>query len=294
MKPILKWAGGKSRLAEEISAAFQGPCEGTWFEPFIGSASVFLYRRAKGQIRGRAVLSDVNPKLMALYRAVRDDVDGVIRALESLPKADWRERYYDVREAFNAGPHHGPDHAARFIWLNRAGFNGLYRENRHGDLNVPIGSYTKLTLPEPALIWRVAQLLEGVELHTTGFEGILERAGAKDHVYCDPPYVPLSVTANFTAYAKDPFGSDQQERLARMSMDAAWRGARVVLSNHDVPTVRDELYAAARGFEMFSSPMVSRAISRNGAERKPVAEVIAAISPESVAAVAAARAIRAA
>ncbi len=280
MKPILKWAGGKSRLAPQICAAFGGPCEGTWFEPFVGSAAVFLYRRAKNKL-GRAVLSDVNPKLMAMHIAMRDDVDGVIRALERLPSKDWRERYYEVREAFNDGPHEGPEHAARFVWLNRAGFNGLYRENRHGTFNVPLGSYTKLTLPEPALFWRIHQLLQGVELVVCGFEELMSRAGPKDHVYCDPPYVPLSATANFTGYAKGPFGPVEQLALADHAHRAALVGAKVVLSNHDLPVVRDELYNAVRGFEVYASPLVSRAISRNGADRKAVAEVIAAIGPET-------------
>lgn len=278
MKPLLKWAGGKSRLAPQICDAFGGPCEGTYYEPFAGSASVFLYRRARGRVR-RAVLSDVNPKLMAVHRAVRDDVDGVIRAIEELPRTDWRERYYEVRVAFNAGPHEGAAHAARFIWLNRAGFNGLYRENRHGGFNVPMGSYTKLTLPEPALFYRVHQLLQGTELVDGGFETLLARVGAGDHVYCDPPYVPLSATANFTAYSREPFGPKEQQRLADWAAAVAARGARVVLSNHDLPLVRDELYARSRGFELLAAPMVSRAISRNGADRKPVAEVIAAIGP---------------
>ena len=113
MKPILKWAGGKSRLAGMINDAFGGTCEGTYYEPFVGSASVFLHRRARGVIR-RAVLSDANGKLMAFHRAVRDQVDEVIVEIERLPRADWQERYYEVREAYNRGPWEGPAHAARW------------------------------------------------------------------------------------------------------------------------------------------------------------------------------------
>ena len=98
MKPILKWAGGKSRLVEPIADAFGEPCRGTYYEPFVGSASVFLHLRATGLV-SRAVLSDANPKLIAVHRAVRDDVDGLLSRLDLLPKDDWRERYYEVREA---------------------------------------------------------------------------------------------------------------------------------------------------------------------------------------------------
>ncbi len=283
MKPILKWAGGKSRLASRICDAFNGPCEGTYYEPFAGSGAVFLHRKARGTIK-RAVLSDANGKLMAFHRAIRDQVDDVIQAIAELPREDWRERYYEVREAYNKGPWEGPEHAARFAWLNRAGYNGLYRENRLGGYNVPMGSYARLTLPEPACFWQVSHLFRDVELLDGGFDLILPRIGQGDHIYCDPPYVPLTATANFTAYCKEPFGPEQQRKLAEMAEHAATKGARVVLSNHDVPLVHDELYVRARGFEMVGQPSVARAISRNAAERKAVGEVIAAIGPRKRAA----------
>lgn len=278
MKPIIKWAGGKARLAPAICKAFGGSCAGTYYEPFVGSAAVFLYRRARGHVR-RAVLSDVNAKLVAFHVAVRDHVDELVRALERLPREDWRERYYEVRDAYNAGPWDGPEHAARFIWLNRACFNGLYRENRRGAYNVPMGRYARLALPEPAHFWGVSRLLQGVEIRFTDFDAALADAATGDHVYCDPPYVPLSATANFTAYCKEPFGPTEQRALADSARAAAERGARVVLSNHDVPIVRDELYTAADGFELVGRPQVARAISQKGSERKAAPEVIAAIGP---------------
>lgn len=279
MKPVLKWAGGKARLASDICDAFARPCEGTYYEPFAGSGAVFLYRRARGQLRGPAVLSDVNHKLMAVHRAIRDHVDELLLEMERLPKTDWRDRYYEVREAYNGGPWEGPAHAARFVWLNRACFNGLYRENRSGRFNVPRGSYAKLTLPEPAHFWQVHHLLQGVELVDAGFAEILERVGPSDQVYCDPPYVPLSATANFVGYCREPFGHHEQALLARMARKGAEQGACVVLSNHDLPVVRDIYYDVERGFELVGRPCVSRAISRNGHDRKAVPEVIARIGP---------------
>ena len=278
MKPILKWAGGKSRLAPQICEAFSVPCEDTYYEPFVGSAAVFLHRRAHGRV-GRAVLSDVNVKLMNFHRAIRDNVAEVIRELGRLPTDDWRERYYEVREAYNRGPWDGPAHAARFVWLNRAGYNGLYRENRDGELNVPLGKYSHVKLPEPAAFSRVSQLMQGVELLDGGFAPVLEWVRPGDQVYCDPPYVPLSATSNFTAYSREPFGPEEQRRLSHLAQKAARRGARVVLSNHDVPFVRNELYAPSRGFEMVFNLQVSRAISRKAEDRHAVGEVIAAIGP---------------
>ncbi|MCO4743323.1 MAG: Dam family site-specific DNA-(adenine-N6)-methyltransferase [Proteobacteria bacterium] len=282
MRPILKWAGGKARLASQITEAFGEPCTGTYYEPFIGGASVFLHRKAKGQI-GDAVLSDVNEKLIELYKAIRDDVDGVLTELMRMPREDWRERYYEVRTAFNEGPWEGPRHAARFIWLNRAGFNGLYRENRKGEFNVPVGRYAKVGIPSPAQFRDIAQLLQGVDLRVASFEQVIEEASRGDQVYCDPPYVPLSATASFTAYCKSPFGFDAQVALADASRTAALRGATVVLSNHDLPLVRERIYPQANGFTVVARPAVTRAISRKKESRGRVFEVIAKIGPRAVA-----------
>lgn len=276
MRPIMKWAGGKSRLAPTICAAFEGPCRGTYYEPFVGSAAVFLHRKATGAIR-RAVLADVNAKLVAVHVAIRDRVDDVIAAVHALPRTDWKERYYDVREAYNAGPWDGPEHAARFIWLNRAGYNGLYRENKKGSFNVPIGRYAELSLPDRDHFVEVSTLLQGAELRVADFREVLADARLKDQVYCDPPYEPLTDTANFVGYCGLGFGREEQKALARAAQHAAARGAEVVLSNHDLPVVRTELYPKAGGFRHLASPRVSRAISRNADGREAVAEVIAAI-----------------
>ncbi|MCB9682949.1 MAG: Dam family site-specific DNA-(adenine-N6)-methyltransferase [Alphaproteobacteria bacterium] len=278
-RPLLKWAGGKSRLAELIDSAFEVPCRGTYLEPFIGSAAVYLHRRAAGSVEGDAVLGDANPKLVAMHEAVRDVVDDVLAELATLPDVEYRDVYYEVRDAFNAGPHHGPRHAARFLWLNRAGFNGLYRENRAGAFNVPVGRYKAVSVPDEAAFRRVSDLLQGTEFVSGSFEEVLRRAGRHDQVYCDPPYVPLTQSAAFTAYCKSPFGLREQRELALEAQRAAFRGAQVVLSNHDLPLVRDVLYPTSAGFRVVARPEVSRAISRDVQGRKPILEVIASIGP---------------
>jgi DNA adenine methylase len=278
MKPYLKWAGGKARLAPKICAAFTSPSTGTYIEPFAGAGAVALHRLAAGQVDD-VVLSDVNHKLIATHVAVRDGLDDVLAAIDRLPKDDWRERYYDVRTAYNEGPFEGPDHAARFIWLNRAGFNGLYRENRKGGFNVPVGRYAKLSIPAESHFRAVSELLQRVTLLAVDFRTAIARAGKGDQVYCDPPYVPLTATANFTGYCKSPFGMAEQRALAITAREAAARGAQVVLSNHDTPVVRQDIYPLHEGFRMVERPMVSRAISQKGAKRRPVSEVIASIGP---------------
>jgi DNA adenine methylase len=281
LKPLLKWAGGKARLAEQIEAAFREPCKGTYYEPFAGSAAVLLYRKAQGSVT-KAVLSDANAKLMALHRAVRDDVEELLACLEQMPSDDWRDHYYDIRAAYNEGPWEGPDHAARFIWLNRACFNGLYRENRKGEYNVPRGSYVRPSLPSPERFREVSALMQDVELIDGTFEQVMSMCSEDDQVYCDPPYVPLSATACFTGYCKEPFGLKEQHALAALAREAALKGARVVLSNHDLPIVRNDLYPKKAGFTHLAKPRVARAISRKAATRGRVGEVIAAIGPRTV------------
>lgn len=278
MRPIMKWAGGKSRLAAQICDAFEQPCAGTYYEPFAGSCAVFLYRKAAGRI-GHAVLADANGKLVAVHREVQQRVDDVLHELDAMPGDDWRERYYEVRETYNEGPWKGPRHAARFIWLNRAGYNGLYRENRKGEFNVPVGRYARLSFPSEDEFRAVSDALQDAELVVADFRDVLRHAGEDDQVYCDPPYVPLTETACFTGYCKEPFGIPEQKALALAARKAALRGARVVLSNHDLPVVRNELYPARSGFQHIARPRVARAISRRANSRGRVAEVIAAIGP---------------
>lgn len=280
MKPLLKWAGGKARLAPSILQAFGEACGGTYFEPFVGSGAVYLHLKREGRVR-RAVLSDANAKLVEVHRAVRDRVDEVLKALGRLPDLDWKERYYEVRERYNEGPWDGPEHAARFLWLNRAGFNGLYRENRQGHFNVPVGRYARLSMPSASHFRAVSEAFRDAELRCADFGEVLASVSRGDQVYCDPPYVPISATACFTGYHSEPFGLVEQRALADCARQAARRGARVVLSNHDLPVVTDELYALNRGFLHVARPNVSRAISRVGTGRAKVREVIAAIGPMS-------------
>ena len=278
MKPILKWAGGKARLATQIDFAFVEGCAGRYIEPFVGSAAVFLYRWEHRRV-GRAVLADVNAKLVEFHRAIRDDADGVLGALAEMPCADFRNHYTAVRDAYNQGPFVGVEHAARFLWLNRAGFNVRYRENSSGKFNVPVGSYAKLSLPTAEHVRAVSRALADVEFVVAPFERAIAMADAGDQVYCDPPYVPLSPTSNFTGYSSEPFGLREQRLLAQCAEQAARAGARVVLSNHDVPIVRDELYPVSAGYRYVSSPMVTRSVSKDAASRGQVPEVIAAIGP---------------
>ena len=279
MKPVLKWAGGKARLADRIADVFGRQCKGTYYEPFLGSAAVFLRLKTLGLV-GRAVLSDVNAKLVAVHTSLRDNVDAVLVELARLPSDDWQERYYEVRDRFNEGPHNGAEHAARFLWLNRTGYNGLYRENRQGRFNVPRGRYRGVRLPHEDHFREVSALLAEVELRSEPFAEVIRQAGPDDQIYCDPPYVPLDATSRFTDYCRLPFGHAEQLALAEASEAAAERGAHVVLSNHDLPIVREQIYPEARGFVHARDFGVRRAISCSA--RRQVRELIVEIRPETI------------
>jgi DNA adenine methylase len=277
MKPLLKWAGGKARLASTIDAAFAKPCKNTYFEPFLGAGALFLYRREAGKLLGDVVLSDRNAKLIETHIAIRDDVEGVLKALSYMPTLEYRDVYYEVREQFNTLEQVGNEHAARFLWLNRAGFNGLYRENKSGIYNVPVGRYKCVSLPSAEAFRTVSKALQGVTLLSESFETIIAQAGVGDQVYCDPPYVPLTATANFTAYCKAPFSHSHQLSLSASAREAAERGAVVLLSNHDTPIVREELYPVTAGFRVLHKLSVRRSISQNASKRGKASELLASI-----------------
>lgn len=283
--PLIKWPGGKTKLVGAIEDAFGMPCTSrTYLEPFLGSGAVFLWRKAQGYV-GEAILSDVSPKLIGLHQAVRDMPDDVLVELHHLPtEDDWKATYTQVRDAFNDYVGDGPVQAARFIWLNHACFNGLYRESSAGRFNVAVGDYKTVSLPSAEDVYRVSGLLQGAELRCCRFEETMARAGRGDQVYCDPPYVPLT-DGGLTTYTADAFVMRDQRQLAACAVDAAARGASVVLSNHDTEMVRLGLYPASRGFEIVAELEVGRSISRDGAGRAPARELLVAIGRPTEAAV---------
>lgn len=278
MKPLLKWAGGKHKLAPRIARAFPWPCKGTYYEPFVGSASVFLHLRAEGLVE-RAVLADVNGRLIDMYRAVQQEPQAVVDALATMPEIQgptWPEPYYQVREDFNAGGE-GALQAARLLWINRTCFNGLYRVNQSGRFNVPVGKNHTMLPPRVERIFEVCRALRGVDLVHAPFSEVLPEAGPGDFVYCDPPYVPDRASQGFTSYARADFGLEDQHELAACAQAAGERGAVVVLSNHDLPIVRDELYTSDRGFEIVERFGVRRSIGRDVATRGHAQELLARI-----------------
>jgi DNA adenine methylase len=265
-KPIVKWAGGKSKLISALLPHVPTRIR-TYAEPFAGGAALFFaLSEDRSRTFERAVLADTNEDLVACYRAVRDDVEGVIAALGGY--AYEREQFYRVRDEDPIGMS-DVARGARLIYLNRTCFNGLWRVNRSGKFNVPFGRHTNPRIVDPEGLRAAAAALARVEVRIDDFAEVTKTLGAGDFVYFDPPYVPLSRTASFTSYGASGFGPADQERLARELGELAKRGACAMLSNADTEVTR-ELYRDY-AVHLASAP---RAINSVAARRGDARELI--------------------
>lgn len=211
-----------------------------------------------------AVLSDQNSELIETYCTVRDDVDGVIAELRKMRHSE--DDYYRIR---SLAPRKAARRAARMIYLNRTGYNGLYRVNRSGRFNVPFGRYARPNYCNEPRLRAVAEALRNVELRVTDFEDAVETAVVGDAVYFDPPYVPMSETASFAEYHHLPFGLEEHRRLARIYASLLKRRVAAVLSNSDVPFTR-ELYSHFR----METIDARRSINSRASARGPVSELL--------------------
>ena len=288
-RPLLKWAGGKRQLLPVFRRFY--PREfGAYFEPFVGSGAVFFDLHAAERLDGRrVVLTDSNDDLVGCYRAVRDDPAGVVAALEPLAAghdAGGPDHYYVVRESFNRlrrelppKASYTPALAAMLIYLNRTGFNGLFRLNGDGGFNVPAGRYLRPRILEPDHIYAISRILarRRVSISRARFDAVLGKARGGDFLYFDPPYAPLSPTARFTAYTMQPFTLGDHRRLVDVVAELARRGCHVMVSNSSAPEIA-ALYegdpgVAAAGLRVHRLP-ARRAINSRGAARGVVTELL--------------------
>jgi DNA adenine methylase len=273
-RPFLKWAGGKQQLLAELARFYPPPQAGqAYHEPFLGSGAVFFHARANLR-PGRALLSDSNRELINAWKAVQRQVEAVIRALDAHRRAHSEAHFYEVREQDPAALGSPAARAARFIYLNKTCFNGLYRVNSRGLFNVPMGSYRKPAILDADRLRAASAALAGAELRAGPFTGVLARAQPGDFVYFDPPYVPVSSTAYFTAYTEGLFGPDDQRRLADVFRELAARGCHVLLSNSDTAEV-ERLYA---GFTI-ERVRARRNINSRSDRRGAVNELVVTSSP---------------
>lgn len=294
LSPFLKWVGGKRQLLP-VLRRFYPRLEGRYFEPFLGSGAVFFDLLNGGALNGcGATLSDDNADLIGCYRRVGDSPAEVIAELDRLAAghaADGRDHYLRVRdEQFNpmrkAWREAGADVerypaslAAALIYLNRTGYNGLFRLNSSGEYNVPPGRYDNPKIVDRALLCEVSRELTrpGMLVRHAPFDGVVDEAAPGDFVYFDPPYAPLSATANFRAYTSRTFSDADQQRLQQLLIALSRRGVRVLLSNSTAPDVT-RLYqgnadARAAGLRAWRVP-ARRAVNSRADRRGAIEELV--------------------
>jgi DNA adenine methylase len=296
-RPLLKWAGGKRQLLPVLVSYYPQKFS-RYIEPFMGSAAVFFDLLNSGRLARRtSILADVNPDLIGCYRTLRDRPEAVIRSL-TLLAAQYREGgtacYYDVRDLrFNplraalqaratdpadVADMYTPELAAMLIFLNRTGFNGLFRLNRRGGFNVPAGRYSDPRICDETHIRAVAAALASprVAITLSPFDETLSGCTRGDFVYCDPPYAPLSRTSNFAHYTAGGFTTFDQWRLQQAVIAACSRGARVVVSNSSASEIL-KAYTTLDAQKVqlkISRVPARRAINSRATSRGPVDELI--------------------
>lgn len=263
--PVIKWVGGKSKLLPELLARLPDRFE-RYFEPFAGGAALF-FRVAPE----RAVLADSNQDLIGLYTCLAKDVAGVIRKLEHHRAEHSEAHYYATRTRWNDRElaWRTADRAATFIYLNKTCFNGLWRVNRSGDFNVPIGRYADPPICVPDALRAASTVLARAEIRHADYQTAIEDAKAGDFVYFDPPYDPINATSSFTSYTAGDFGPNDQKALAATAKQLIDRGCKVMLSNNDTPFVRS-LYKGLK----IDKVKCSRAINSNAAKRGEIDELV--------------------
>ncbi len=239
--PVVKWVGGKTRLLPELISRLPERWN-RYYEPFAGGAALFFRLAPK-----RAVLADFNHDLIGLYTAIANDVSAVIRRLEMHREMHNESHYYEMRTRWNDREvsWSTPERAAAFIYLNKTCFNGLWRVNRSGSFNVPIGRYTDPPICVPDTLRAAQHVLARAEIRRADYRTAVTDARAGDFLYFDPPYDPVNPTSNFTSYTVSAFGPDQQRELADTARALVAKGCRVMLSNSDTPFIRS-LYKGMR------------------------------------------------
>lgn len=273
MKPLLKWAGGKRQLANVISDNLPSDWNsGTYFEPFIGGAAMYLHLEPN-----KAIIADINPRLINFYLTVRDhnvllieQIEKISNVFAKLQNSETKKRYYlRLRLEFNSRQASTVRDAALFYSLNKLCFNGLFRENSKGLFNVPFGNKKDFPELDKPHFEKVSSVLHSTKILTSDYASVVAEAKSGDFVYFDPPYIPVDATSNFTAYTSAGFDLQNQRRLADTMSSLKQKGVRALLSNSDTPISR-EIY---KDFKMLSI-QAPRMVSAKSSGRGRISELL--------------------
>ena len=268
--PLVKWAGGKRQLLEQLNDRLPKKWN-TYFEPFVGGGALLVNLQNQKRV-SNAVISDLNGELINLYRVVKTNPEKLIEALHNDEFQNNEESFNRLKTEFNylvGSRRNKVKRAALLIYLNKHGYNGLWRVNSKGKFNVPFGRHTKRTLPTDLSILKFGEMLENVTILNRDFEVTVKSAKTGDFVYFDPPYHPISKTANFTDYNSNGFTFDDQKRLADVFRKLSNKGVQLMLSNSKVSEIEDLFVGFTIG-----TVDAKRFINCNGERRNGIKEII--------------------
>lgn len=260
IKPPIKWAGGKTQLLSQLRPLFPKGFN-LYLEPFVGGGAVFFDLQPD-----RAVLIDSNYDLINFYQVVKNNLEELLRDLKKHKNS--KEYYYKIR-SLDPDQMDSIERASRFLYLNKTCFNGLWRVNKRGKFNVPFGRYKNPNYGDKENLSLVNIALQNAEIICDDFSTVMEYTVPGAFVYLDPPYHPLSSTANFTSYTKDSFGEEDQRRLAKVFRELDAKNCNVMLSNSDTKFIRG-LYKDYDIRVVFARRM----INSKGTKRGPIKELV--------------------
>lgn len=297
VKPFLKWAGGKYKASKIIEQYLPSPIKKSkviehYFEPFVGGGGLFFYLITHGYSINNAYINDINKELILTYNVVKNDVDSLISYLSDmenefipLSQEDRKSFYQEIRNEFNKNlvdfdyDNYSEEHiirASHVIFMNKTCFNGLFRVNKKGEFNVPIGRYKKPTICDVSNLKRVSCVLEKTEINNGDYQYIKDLIEDNSLIYFDPPFRPLTKTSSFTSYSDKPFGDYEQKKLSKFYQKISGENRYVILSNSDPKNIDendnffDDLYSE---FDIHRIE-VPRSINSNGKKRGKISELL--------------------
>jgi DNA adenine methylase len=241
IEPFLRWAGGKGRLVKKLTLYLpKDISKRKYIEPFVGAGSLFLALQPQ-----KALISDSNEHLINTYKYIRKNPDLIHTYLSQHAKKTSEKYYYQIRIIYNRSKPSAAQ-AARFIYLNKTCFNGIFRVNMKGEFNVPYGWKHPPFLPSLHHLRRISKVLKSVKIVSHDYQKALKKASSKDFIYLDPPYPPLNGTSYFTHYTTNRFCEDDQMKLAKLFSDLDSKRCKLMMSNADMGIKWNILYGIVR------------------------------------------------
>ena len=270
-KPFIKWVGGKRQLLKQFKLMSLyppkdfDPTKSKYFEPFVGGGAVFF-----DLLPQKAVLSDMNEELIITYNVIKK---GIKELIKSLNKHKNTKEYFlklrkkDVQKLSNI------ERASRFIYLNKTGFNGMYRVNKSGEFNVPFGYYKNPLICDKENLLKVNKALKNIKIVKRDFKKVLKEAEKGDFIYFDPPYYPLNKTASFVGYTANGFLEKEQEELRDVYFELHKRGCFVMLANSNTDFIK-KLYFSLDKKIKIHKVKANRMINSDASKRGKIKEVL--------------------